>query len=97
MIHEPIFQVGVTALIIHNKTKGEITSLSLFVFWLLYAVATGIRYRSALLGAFHLEVSGAKWIRDMKAPPKLLGVNPRDSDRSSLIIFSSPLHRVGSD
>ena len=54
----PIFQVGVIALIIHNKTKGEITSLALFVFWLMYAVATGIRYRSALLGVYNVEVRG---------------------------------------
>lgn len=50
-----LFQVGVVALIFLNKARGVITSISLFVFWLIYSLATGIRYRSVLLGIFETE------------------------------------------
>ncbi|XP_022645623.1 canalicular multispecific organic anion transporter 2-like isoform X2 [Varroa jacobsoni] len=38
--------------IMYQKNRGQVTSASLFAFWFLYTIATGIRYRTAMNAAF---------------------------------------------
>ncbi|OQR74446.1 multidrug resistance-associated protein 1-like [Tropilaelaps mercedesae] len=64
------------AIIIYLKNRGHINSASLTAFWLLYTVATGLRYRTALMAAFS---TNAPQLRSM------------DRLRFSLAVIAFPL------